>query len=69
MVFGLFGVIALTGIILGIFGIVETKKRGQTGAAYAVTGIILGVLSIILKTLLFVGSVHLLWWIANRLGG
>ncbi len=31
MMFGIFGVIALTGIILGIFGIVEANKRGQTG--------------------------------------
>lgn len=69
MVFGLFGVIALTGIILGIFGIVETKKRGQVGVFYAVAGIILSVLSIIIKTFLFVGSAYFLWWIANGLGG
>ena len=69
MMFGIFGVIALTGIILGIFGIVEANKRGQTGVAYAVTGIVLSVLSIILKTILLVSSVYLLWWVSNGLGG
>lgn len=69
MMFGIFGVIAVTGIILGIFGIVEANKRGQTGVAYAVTGIVLSVLSIILKTILLVGSVYLLWWVSNGLGG
>lgn len=65
---GVFGLIALCGMVFSIVALVGIHRRGQTGKFFAVIGLIVSLGSFVFRTLLLYGSIYLLWWITSGLG-
>ncbi len=65
--FGVFGLLALCGIIFSVIAFVGIHRRGQSGMVFAVSGLIVSLGSFVFRTLLLYGSIYLLWWITDGL--